>query len=488
MKVNFTVPAECLFTINTLKNKGFLAYLVGGCVRDLILNRSPHDWDITTNATPEEIIALFPKTFYENGFGTVTVVFEDEAALVKQIEITPFRKEGKYTDHRHPDEVIFSDKIEDDLLRRDFTINAIAYDPTTGELIDLYGGIKDIKDKVVKAVGNPEERFGEDSLRLMRAVRFATQLGFTIEPDTAFHVKLQAKLLKNIAIERIRDEFTKIIMSDQPLAGLEMLRTNQLLEYVSPETLPMVGVIQGGEHIYDVWEHSLRALQHAADKGLRLELRLAALYHDIGKPKTARPSPKKRGSTFYGHEVVGAKIARKSLENLRYPNKLIDFVTTLVRYHMFFADTELITLKAVRRVIVNVGQEAIWDLINVRICDRIGMGRPNEDPYRLRKYEAMIEEALRSPTSVTMLKINGQDIMKLGEKPGPRIGYMLHALLEETLDHPELNTQEHLKERVGELGKLDTEELKARGEAGKDKKEAVEEGAVKKIRTKHRVK
>ena len=489
MKVAFPIPSEITTIVKTLQNKGFLAYIVGGSVRDLVLNREPKDWDITTSAKPEEIVALFPKTFYENSFGTVTVVNEEATTTLKHVEITPFRLEGNYEDFRHPTEVIFSTKLEDDLQRRDFTINALAYDPTTEELIDLYGGIKDIKDKVIRTVGESTKRFNEDALRLLRAVRLATDLGFELEPETGFHVKTEAKLLKNIAVERIRDEFSKIIMSNNPMRGLELLREYDLLPSVSPETLAMIGVIQGGEHIYDVWEHSLRALQHAADKGFPLEIRLAALYHDIGKPKTARYSAKKNGSTFFGHEVVGARIAQKCLENLKYPKKTIETVVTLVRHHMFFADTEKITLSAVRRVIANVGREAIWDLINVRICDRIGMGRPKEDPYRLRKYEAMIDEALRAPTSVGMLKINGEGIMKhTTEKAGPRIGYILHALLEEALENPDLNTEEYLIAQVQKLSTLSDEELKAKGEEGKNKKDEVEKEAVSKIRAKHRVK
>ena len=495
MTQNFNVPKEILETLKTLENGGFEAYLVGGCVRDLIMDKIPEDWDITTNAKPEDIMKLFPKTIYENKFGTVAVVLEavtDERLRV--IEITPYRIEEKYTDHRHPDSVKFSDKLEDDLKRRDFTINAIAMD-SKGHINDIFDGLNDINDMSLRTVGNPDERFKEDALRLMRAVRFSAQLGFVVSHQTSEAIIKNAKLLKNISAERIRDEFIKIIVSREPMLGVTMLEKLGLLEFIVPELQEGIGVDQKGEHIYDVWEHLLRSLQHASNKDYPLHVKLAALFHDIAKPRTRRLTPSVRGKprtkqyTFYGHEVVGARMTEKIMERLKFPKKDIEIVTKLVRYHMFFSDPEQITLSAVRRLVRNVGPELVWDLINVRICDRIGMGRPKEEPYRLRKYESMIEEAMRSPTSVGMLKINGNKIMEIaGEKPGPRLGWMLHALLEEALENPDINTEAYLAKRVQELSKFSDQDLQKLGIAGKESKEEMEEKELGVIRKKYGVK
>lgn len=488
MTIDLNIPDVIRETLKTLENKGYLAYLVGGCVRDLILNREPKDWDITTNANPEEIISLFPKTVYENSFGTVTVVNEEiEDLRFRNIEITPFRLEAKYSDKRHPDEVKFSQNIEDDLKRRDFTINALAYN-LKGQLVDLFDGIRDLKDKVIRTVGDEDERFTEDALRLLRAIRFATQLGFTINIETEKSISRNSELLKSISAERIRDEFIKIIMSSQPMFGLSLSHKLGVLKNIVPELETGIGTLQGGEHIYDVWDHTLRAVQHSADKDWPLEVRLAAMFHDIGKPKTQRTSDKPGKWSFYGHEVVGERMTDSIMQRLKFPNKIRETVVNLVRNHMFFSDPDKITLSAVRRIIANVGPDHIWDLMKVRACDRIGMGRPKEDPYRLRRYEAMIEEALSQPTSVAMLKIDGKKVIEvIRETPGPRIGWILHALLEEVLENPELNTAEYLEKEAVELAKLGDTELLARGEGGKEKKAEVEEGKLKEIRKRHRV-
>jgi tRNA nucleotidyltransferase (CCA-adding enzyme) len=488
MKIDLIIPDVIRETLKTLENKGYLAYLVGGCVRDLVLGKEPKDWDITTNALPEEIMSLFPKTVYENTFGTVTVVNEEiEDISFRNIEITPFRLEAKYSDKRHPDEIKFSQNIEDDLKRRDFTINALSYN-IKGQLIDLFGGISDLKDKIVRTVGDPDERFTEDALRLLRAIRFASQLGFTINIDTEKSLATNSNLLKDISMERIRDEFVKIIMSPQPSFGLSLCHKLGVLKHILPELEGGIGIQQGGEHIYDVWDHTLRSVQHGADRDWPLEVRLAALFHDFGKPKTQRVSEKPGKWSFYGHEVVGERMANTIMQRLKFPNKTKDVVVSLVRNHMFFSDPDKITLSAVRRIIVNVGADHIWDLMKVRACDRIGMGRPKEDPYRLRRYEAMIEEALSQPTSVAMLKIDGKKIIEvIRETPGPRIGWILHSLLEEVLEKPELNTPDYLESRALELAKLDNQALLMLGEGGKEKKAEIEEEKLAEIRKKHRV-
>ncbi len=484
------MPKEVSWVTETLQNKGFQAYLVGGCVRDLVVGKKPKDWDVTTNAKPEEIQSLFPKTFYENDYGTVGVVNEETSdETLRVVEATPFRIEGKYSDGRRPDTVHWSDKLEDDLKRRDFTINAIAYDVHKGHLIDPHNGQKDIKDKTIKTVGEPSERFSEDYLRMLRAIRLATELGFTINLDTKKAIKDNAKMLSGVSRERVRDEFSKIIMSDSPMDGIILMEKLDVLKEVVPEVSVGIGVEQNGDHIYDVWEHNLRALQHSADSGWPLHVRLAALFHDVSKPETRRWSKEKNDWTFYGHDVVGGRVAKKIMERLKFSRHEVDVASKLVRHHLFFSDIEKITLSAVRRIVRNVGPENVWDLMKVRACDRIGMGRPKEKPYRLRKYEAMIEEAMRAPVSVGMLKIDGGKIMEItGEKPGPRLGWILHALLEEVLDDPERNTEKYLEERATSLAKLTDNELQKLGEKGKEKKEAEEEKEVTEIRKRHWVK
>lgn len=489
------IPDYVTHVTSTLENAGFEAFLVGGCVRDLILGREPKDWDVTTNAIPEEIIPLFEKTIYENTFGTVGVcvpkVTHETGGNVTQetqyhiIEVTPYRTEADYSDNRHPETVLFSKSIEDDLQRRDFTINAMAFS-SKGQLIDLYKGQEDIKDKVVRAVGDADERFKEDGLRMLRAIRFSTQLGFAINYETMQAVENNSELIKNISAERIRDEFTKIIESENSSQGVILLQKLGLLKYIIPELEQGIGCEQGGAHIYDVFEHLLGALQHASDKKFSTEIRLAALFHDIGKPKSRRPGTKK-AYTFYGHEVIGARMAKVIMERLKYPKKTTDLVVSLVRNHMFFSDTEMITLSAVRRIIQKVGVEHIWELMNIRECDRVGMKKV-EAPYRLRKYHAMIEECLRDPISVGQLKIDGNYLMnEMQMKPGPRMGWILNALLEEVLDDPKKNEIEILKERVGELEKLNDTELKSLGDKAKEKKEELEEEEVDKLRKKHGV-
>ena len=489
--LNFKIPQEVLDALETLKKNNFESYLVGGCVRDLLLSRTPKDWDITTNALPEEIEKIFPKTVYENTFGTVAVVNEHtEDPILKVIEITPYRLEGKYTDKRHPDEVIFSKKIEDDLKRRDFTVNAMALNPFSGDIVDLFGGREDLAKKIIRTVGDPDERFREDALRLLRAVRFSTELDFAISHETAESIFKNAELIKHISSERIRDEFVKMMQSENPMAGISMLSRFGLLKHIIPELEEGIGCEQLGEHVYDVFDHLLHALGQASAKNWPLHIRLAALFHDIGKPRTRRFDATKAGGkgkyTFYGHEVVGARMAAKILERLKFPKDISERVVSLVRYHMFFSDTETITLSAVRRTIVNVGRENIWDLMQIRECDRVGM-KKKEAPYRLRKYHAMIEEALRAPTSVGMLKLDGAGLKALGIAPGPRMGWILHALLDECLEDDTKNNLENLKSRALELDKLSDADLKTLGEADMQTKEEKEEEEVAKLNEKHGV-
>lgn len=490
------LPKEVRMTLAVLQNAGFEAFLVGGCVRDLFMGNAPKDYDITTNATPEQVIGLFPKTFYENDYGTVGVVTCGEELgipcvdeTVKIIEVTPYRLEGEYSDNRHPDQVKWSNNIEDDLKRRDFTCNAIAYNPMTGEVVDPHKGQTDIEKRIIRAVGDPDIRFKEDALRLMRAIRFVSQLDFDLDPVTRESIEKNAQLLKNISRERVRDEFIKLLMTDFPMRGLVMMKETGVLEHIVPELLRGIGVDQNQAHRFDVWEHNLRTLQHAADRKWPLHVRLAAVFHDISKPETRRYSKEKHDYTFYGHDVVGGRVTREIMERMRFPKELVDQVSMFVRWHMFFSDTEQITLSAVRRLISNVGKDNIWDLIDLRICDRIGTGRPKEEPYRLRMYQSMVEQALKDPISLKMLKTDGKRIMDVTqETPGPKIGYILHALFDEVLENPEKNNETYLDAKAKELVKLSLEELKVLGKAGKEELEEKNKEMVKEIRKQFRVK
>lgn len=486
--MHFPVPPEVAKVSATLHTGGFEAYLVGGCVRDLLLGRKPKDWDLTTNAKPEDIQRLFPESFYENQFGTVGVKTESGDETTEIVEVTPYRTESGYSDKRRPDEIAFGDSLEEDLARRDFTVNAIALDVSKGQLVDPYKGQKDIEAKVLRAVGDPLVRFEEDGLRLMRAIRLIAELGFALDGATAAAIHSKSANLKHISRERVRDEFVRILNSSQPMAALTLAHQLGILIYIAPDLTRGVGVAQNQAHSYDVFGHLMRTMQHAADKNWSFDIRLAGLFHDVSKPETRRWSEEKRDWTFHGHEVVGARVTKKALEDLRFPRETIERIVKLVRWHMFFSDPDQITQSAVRRMITNVGPENIWDLLNLRICDRIGTGRPKEQPFRFRKYKAMVEQALREPISVAMLKTDGNRLMsKFHVQPGPRIGWSLNALLEEILEDSTRNTVEYLDMRTAELLALSDTELRELGESGKKRREAEEDAEVQKILDKHHV-
>lgn len=323
------------------------------------------DWDITTNAKPEEIIKIFgvDNTVYENNFGTVGIkikTIKDNVEEVSNIvEVTTYRKEGEYENFRKPSKVEWGKNIEEDLERRDFTINAMAYDIIHDKLIDLYGGMEDIKNKLIRSVNNPKERFQEDALRMLRAIRFSSQLNFVIEGETFQAIYKLGENLSKISKERIRDEFSKILVTNSPMQAIIIMQKLNILKYISPDLENSVGVLQNGHHKYDVFEHLLRSLDYAVQKGYDFDTRLAALFHDIGKPATRRYDKNKKDYTFYGHEVVGARMVRNILKELKFEKKIIERVTSLVRYHMFFSDPEQVTLSAVRRLVVNIGKENI---------------------------------------------------------------------------------------------------------------------------------
>jgi tRNA nucleotidyltransferase (CCA-adding enzyme) len=482
------IPEEIIKIAEAFKESGFDIYLVGGCVRDLLLNIEPKDWDFTTNANPEQIQELFEDSFYENNFGTVGIKTRSEIESLKVVEVTPYRREFGYSDNRRPDKIEFSDSLEEDLKRRDFTINAIAYDPILKDIKDIYKGQEDLDNKVIRTVGDPDERFREDALRIIRALRFSSQLNFSIEQKTFESIMKNKDLLKDISRERVGDEFSKLIMTDNPIVALGIAEKLNVLGFISPNLEKMVGVSQNKQaHKYDVWEHCLRSLQHAADKKYSLEIRLAALFHDIGKPDTKREERGK--TTFYNHEIVGANITRETLQDLRFSRETVKKVVLLVKSHMFFTDTDQITLSAVRRLLAKVGKENIWDLINLRICDRIGTGRPKEEPYRLRKFQSMIEEVMRDPITTSMLKIDGNELIKTFHvQPGPKIGQILSILLEDVLENPENNTETFLVKRVEELLELSDKELKELADKSNEKIEEADKKEIEKIRKNRKVK
>ena len=448
------IPSEIITIYETMKNAGFEIYLVGGCVRNLLLGSEIKDWDMTTNATPEQITKFFPNSFYDNAFGTVGIPLETNGTKIV-IEITTFRTERGYTDKRRPDTVEWGKTIEEDLARRDFTINAIALKieaqpaGSTHELIDPYNGKKDIEQKLIRAVGDPKQRFKEDALRLMRAVRIATQLSFTIEEKTWKEILVDSKLLSEISAERIRDELLKTLGSEYPQDGVMLLRNARLLEHILPELLEGIGVSQvrpGRHHTTDVFTHNLQSLKFCPSNDA--VVRFATLLHDIGKPKVAATD--KQGLViFHNHEVVGAKIAREISDRLRFSKKDRDKIVNLIRWHMFTVD-EKITDAAVRRFIRRIGVENVKDMMDLRVGDRLGGGTQTAESWRLKLFKKRIEEQLQpAPFSINDLAIDGNDVMKeLQIKPGPKIGEILQKLFAEVDEDLSKNTKEYLLKRL----------------------------------------
>lgn len=447
--------------LEVLTKGGFEAYLVGGCVRDLVLGKEPKDWDITTNAKPEDILSLFTNTgykaFYENAFGTVTALVDD-----LPIEITPYRLEGKYSDRRRPDEIRWAKRVEEDLARRDFTINAMAMSKDK-KLIDRFGGQKDLEKKIVRTVGDPHERFAEDALRLMRGLRISVELGFSIEKHTLEAIKTHAPLLKEIAKERIRDEFTRIILSPEPEKGIEIMQKTGLLVHVLPELQEGIGVIQRGPHRHDVYTHNVYSLKWASQESHDLVTRLAALCHDIGKPRVRQESGGK--ITFYDHPAAGASMTQKALQRLHFSRKIIEEVSHLVYHHMFYYDVGKVTPSGVRRLLQRVGGREVFErLLAVRRADRRATPVPKTHPYRLRHLQYMLEKVASDPLSRFQLVINGDDIKTALNIPeGKRVGLLIQALLTEVLQDPQKNTKDYLITRADELNKKSDKELSAYG-------------------------
>lgn len=481
------IPQEVIDIALKLKINNFDVYFIGGCVRDLILKRKPKDWDLVTNAQPQDILKIFPQqSFYENRFGTVTVKTQTQDPSLKTIEITPFRIEKGYSDFRHPDEVIFVNSLEEDVKRRDFTINALALD-LEGNIFDYVNGFDDLKNKVIRAVGEPTERFQEDPLRMIRAVRFACELQFDIENNTRQAIINLAHLITKISKERIKDEWIKILMLPDGARGIRMLTTLGLNKYIVPELDEGLGVEQNKHHIYDVYEHNLKSLEYAISKNFPLHLRIAALFHDIAKPRTKQGEGP--NSTFYGHQVVGAKMAKEILERLKFPKKLIDKVYLLIYYHMFYYNVGEVTEKGVRRFVNKVGWENIDDLLKLREADRIGSGVPKAFPYRLRHLKYMIEKIKQEPISPKMLKINGHDLIKtFNIHPGPKIGMILKILLDKILDDPSFNDREKLLKEAEKLIKLEDKDLKELVRQAENKIEEFEKSQEAALKEKFKIK
>lgn len=466
------ISLEVVEIIMKLQNAGFEAYIVGGCVRDLLLQREPEDWDVATQATPEQIQALFPDTFYANKFFTVTVLTESQNSKLKEIEVTTFRSDMQYGDRRHPEEVVFAKTIEEDLSRRDFTVNAIALG-LKSELVDPFGGQKDLKAKLIRAVGDAQERFQEDALRMMRALRFVATLGFKLEEKTRKAIEKNSALLKEISQERIRDELMKTIMGDGAADGIEQMRELKLLEYIIPELLEGVNVSQNKHHIYNVWEHNLHSLEYAIARDWGLHVRLAVLLHDVGKPRTKRGEGP--DATFYSHEVMGAKMTRSILSRLKFSREDIKKISDLVRYHMFYYNVGEVTESSVRRLMAKIGPDNMEELLQVRMADRIGSGVPKAQPYKLRHLRYIIDKVSQDPISAKMLNINGNNVMELlGISPGPKVGWILTVLLGEVLDDPIKNKKELLEARAKKLNTLSEKELKELSVNAQQGKEEVE--------------
>lgn len=435
---DFILPdvAEQIFA--PFKKAGYKIYLVGGAVRDILLKKPVYDCDFTTNATPPEIEKLFDKTVYNNTYGTVTVILKQG----EKVEITPFRKEAGYLDHRHPQEVVWAKTLQEDLERRDFTINAMAHD---GERIfDPHGGLTDLKNKTICAVGDADKRFNEDGLRLIRAVRFASQLGFFIEDKTLESIRKNSDLIKHVSWERIRDEFLKIIGSDHPGDGILLLKNVGLLSHILPEVETCFGVEQKSperHHVFDVGTHLIESLNACQSKNVIT--RFAVLLHDVGKAKTYSKDPNTNVITFYNHEIVGADMATDIAERFRLSNKDRNTLVTLVRYHMFTVSEEQ-TDSAIRRFIKNVGKENLQEAILLRVADRIGSGA-KETSWRTELFKKRLIEVQKQPFSVKDLKITGHDVMKILKiKPSPKVGEILNKLFNEVVENGLKNDRKEL--------------------------------------------
>jgi len=426
--------------------RGYQLYLVGGAVRNHFLGLPEGDYDFATDAEPDVTTRIFRRVIPTGiDHGTVTVLFKGH-----RFEVTTFRTESEYSDFRHPDAVQFARSIEEDLSRRDFTVNALAVDVESGRLTDLFSGMNDLKNGIIRAVGNPQERFREDALRMLRACRFCAQLEFKLEDQTFTAISELHKLMRTISAERIRDELEKILASRKPSAGLLLLKNTGLLQEVLPEMLPCLGAEQKGSHRYDVFHHLVYSCDGAPPD--RPAVRWAALLHDIGKPQTAEIDKESGVVMFIGHEKVSAEIADAVMQRLKFPVRRKNYIVQLIRNHMFNYSSEW-SDAAVRRFIRRVGTDALDDLFSLRHADQYGtfgyFPKTDEGEFRNR-IKSILEE--KHATSLKDLSVNGYDLMKELELPGGRmIGVILNELLETVINDPNMNEKEKLLNLAGNL-------------------------------------
>lgn len=471
-EISSKIPKYVFDIARILHKEGFEAYLVGGGVRDILMDKEPNDYDIATNALSEEIVSSFPKAITTGAkFGSIIVLVNDELGEPRPVDVTTFRVE-EYLRGRWPSKVEFIKSIDEDLSRRDFTINAIAIDlmklnggEDQGVFIDPFSGREDIERKLVRAVGKAEERFKEDALRALRACRFASVLGFKLDEKTKGAISSVLTMIDDLSAERVRDEFLKIIKnSPKPSVGLRLLASTGILKIWIPELLEGKGIEQPEFHAFDVFEHALRTIDMAEDS-----VKLAALFHDIGKPRT------QKGGHFYRHDIVGEEMTRKIMKRLRFSNKEADRVSSLVRWHMFYfpydeedfekgkkiGEKELQKKSniakwkdaAIRRFVRNVGgEDAVDELIKLRIADATANPKGMFDPKEIEALQKRIAEVKSKDMAlkVSDLDLNGRDLEKLGIKPGPKMGQILRDLLELVIEEPQLNDEERLVEIVKE--------------------------------------
>ncbi len=468
------VDKKIIDILEKLEKAGFEAAVVGGAVRDILSGNKVGDWDLTTNAEPEEILKIFPDGFYNNRFGTVGVPVssgqEPETKDENIVEITTYRSEEGYSDTRHPDTVKWGKTLQEDLARRDFTINAMALrrgerpglnEEGSGQrpglelgnwdLVDPFGGQDDLKNKLIKTVGDANERFGEDALRMLRAIRFATTLGFDIDPATAKAIEDNASLISKISGERIRDEVFKIVDSPTPSSGIFLAKKLSVLTVILPELEVCFAVEQKSpkrHHIYDVGTHCVMSLDACPSKDTIT--RFATMLHDIGKAKVAKVT-EEGVRTFHNHEVVGARQAVAIAERFHLSRDERDKLFRLVRWHQFSVN-ENQTDRALRRFIKNIGLENVEDMMDLRIGDRLGGGLQQPESWRLKLFRSRLKEVLKKPFTVADLAIDGNDVMKILDlKPGPKVGEILSKLFEEVADDKAKNTRDYLTKRLSQL-------------------------------------
>jgi tRNA nucleotidyltransferase (CCA-adding enzyme) len=431
----FNIPQEVQYVMQQLNINGYQSYLVGGCVRDMLLSKEPKDFDICTSALPDDVVRIFNHVIPTGlQHGTVTVIVNK-----MPIEVTTMRKDGIYKDFRRPDAVIFTDKLEEDVMRRDFTINALALD-SEYNLYDYVGGMKDLHHQTIRAVGNPDHRFREDPLRMMRCKRLGCQLGFTADESTSGSIVYNSHLIQKVSVERINDELCKILVSDKPVNGILYLHLWGLLKYIMPELCDCYNFDQHNpNHDKDVFQHTLEVLRNTPNK---LPLRLGALLHDIGKPKCFSIDDNGIGH-FYKHHLIGADMSEEILKRMKFDNKTIETVTILVRYHMDRYDS--LKTSNIKKFINRVGKENLDNLFELQIADVKG-SKPPHDFTGIEKLRNQVQEILnkKEPLTVKDLDINGHDLMQLGIKQGKEIGNILNVLLESVLENPNWNNKETL--------------------------------------------